>query len=53
VPEYRWWERWLVRAQLDILPIAALSLSATFFEEVFYRGYAITRLHLLIGSASG
>ncbi len=47
IPEYKWWERWNVATPLDVLPMAIFSLSAAFFEEVFYRGYAITRLYSL------
>ena len=50
IPEVRWWERWAVATPLDVVPIAAFSLAAAFFEEVFYRGYAITRLYSLTGN---
>ncbi len=50
VPEVRWRERWPVAAPLDLVPIAVFSLSAAFFEEVFFRGYAITRLYSLTGN---
>lgn len=50
IPEVKWWERWPVATPIDVLPIAVFSLAAAFFEEVFYRGYAITRLYSLTGN---
>ncbi len=50
LPEYRWWSRWGVRGPLDVLPVGAMAVAAAFFEETFYRGYAITRLYTFTGS---
>lgn len=49
-PEVKWWEKWPIATPIDVIPIATFTLSAAFFEEVFYRGYAITRLYSLTGS---
>ena len=50
IPEVRWWERWPINSPLDVLPIGVFALAASFFEEIFYRGYAITRLYSLTGN---
>jgi len=47
IPKTAWWKRWQVSSPPDIIPVAILALAAAFFEEIFYRGYAITRLYSL------
>lgn len=50
IPDVKWRRRWNVTTPSDLIPIAVYSLAAAFFEEVFYRSYAITRLYSLTGN---
>ena len=47
IPEKTWWRAWSVRSPMDVIPLFIFSQAAAFFEETFYRGYAITRLYKL------
>ena len=45
-----WQAKTPIRGPLDIAVISIWTLSAAFFEEFFYRGYAVTRIYALTGS---
>jgi membrane protease YdiL (CAAX protease family) len=47
------WSRWGYSVQgFNALPVAIWALGAAFFEEAFFRGYALTRLPKLINSTT-
>jgi membrane protease YdiL (CAAX protease family) len=47
------WSRWGYSVQgFNALPVAFWALGAAFFEEAFFRGYALTRLPKLINSTT-